>query len=97
MIDQAKIDAAKEAYTQLYHEFERPHDFKIGRGFYWFGVCQTNGIVFDPFDLEVRLWRVSIQDGVFDTWHDGHFVWDEYKFKAYMKIVNNLIDEEILE
>jgi hypothetical protein len=97
MISQDKIDRAKEAYTSLYYEFQRPHDFKIGRSFYWFGASQTVGTVFDPFDCSVTLWRVSIEENIFDEWHDGQFVWDEVKFKEYMKIVSNLIDEEILE
>ena len=97
MTSQDKIHKAKEAYTQLYYEFKRVHDFKIGRLFYWFGANQAVGTMFDPADQSISLWRANLQEQIFDTWHDGQFVWDDFKFKEYKKIISNLADKELLE
>jgi hypothetical protein len=97
MISQDKIDNAKTAYKQLFHTFGRVHDFKINGYYYWFGQSQTVGTMFDPMRCKVRLWTVNLDEGIFDEWHDGQFVWSAEKYKEYLKVISELAEKEILE
>ena len=91
-----KIERMRQAYSQLEHQLEREHDFKIGRCYYWFGTTQTTGIEFDAYTCNVTLWRADLSENIFDVWHDGQFVWNEDKFIVYKQIVDGLVEEELL-
>lgn len=99
MTQEDRDKRAQEAYNQLKYEFGKHRDFKSEDGMYfWFGVNESNGVMFNAWDCKVKMWRYDKEGDSLDIWSDesGGFVWNEYYTKFYKAKIEEIAEKELL-